>query len=215
MATGTVSWGVKLEGVSTLNKALRVLQEPEAPFLKEALTKSGKLLQHAAMSRAPGGIAQKVDFVGIRGSGGGIRALIKIDHPGGRSMEFGRIWYYRAWGSASGAKRAANITKFLGYNEKFTGSATDLKRQRAAQKNLAAIGARIGNNRPGSKRAKGIMKRQEKFRGSPGQRARPYLGVIKGNAAIGAVTDDVTHLLSQAIRDEWDRITGQTYRGAS
>ena len=125
-------------------------------------------------------------------------------------MEFGRVWYYRKHGGAASAKRAANLRKFLAYNEKFTGSRADLRNQRAAQKNLAAIGAGIGNNRAGSKRKKGSMKSQFRYKvgelGSAGQRPRPYLGVIKGNAALGAVREQVEKKLTDAVRKEWDRI---------
>ncbi len=206
---GDASWRVELRGVSTLNKALRVLQEPDAPILRGALEKAGRMLQGAAASRAPGGIGRKTGFTGVRGSKAGLRAAVTINHPGGRSMEFGRVWYYRRFSQEGGAKRAANIMKFLDYSH-------DDRLRRSAVKNLLAIGAGIGNNRPGSKRAKGSMKRQWRFRvpEGEGQRARPYLGVIKGDAAIGAVKDEVEDLLTKAIRDEWDRITGQSYAGA-
>lgn len=114
-------------------------------------------------------------------------------------MEFGRIWYYRKHGTEEGAKRAKNIEKFLSYS-------TDDKARRSALRNLAAIGAGIGNNRPGSKRKKGVMKRQFRFRAAAGQKPKPYLGVVKGNAAIGAVQDQVREKLETAIRKEWDRL---------
>lgn len=114
-------------------------------------------------------------------------------------MEFGRIWYYRRHSAEGGATRAKNIQKFLTYS-------TDDRARRSAFKNLAAIGAGIGNNRPGSKRAKGSMKRQFRFRSDRGQKAKPYLGVIHGNAAIGAVKDQVERKLTDAVRKEWDRL---------
>lgn len=203
--SGNVSWGIQLEGVSTLNKALRVLQEDDLPILREALTKSGRLLQSAAASRAPGGIGRSVDFAGIRGTKAGIRALVRIDHPGGRSMEFGRIWYYRA----NAAGRSAQIEASLRY------SPTEARRARAERRlSQLASGVRIGNNRPGSKRRKGSMVAyMQRYRvgdiGSAGQRPRPYLGIINRNAAIGAVEDDVERLLTAAIRDEWNRLVGR------
>ncbi len=89
------AWGVEIQGATQLKRALKVLGEKDAPFLREALTEAGHILQHETSSRAPGGIARKVGFTGVKGVGGALRAVVKIDHPGGRSMEFGRIWYYR------------------------------------------------------------------------------------------------------------------------
>jgi hypothetical protein len=31
-SNATVSWGIQVEGASTLRKAMRILAEPEAPF---------------------------------------------------------------------------------------------------------------------------------------------------------------------------------------
>ena len=150
--SGTVKWGIQVEGATALKRALRVLSETDAPFLREALTESGQLLRGAAARRAPGGIANKVDFVGVKGSGGTLRALIQIKHPGGMAMEFGRSLYYRGF----------------------------------TKRRMKATGRR--------------------FRASPGQKARPYLGITKGDAAIGEVGERIKRLILQAIQDEWERI---------
>jgi hypothetical protein len=42
----------------------------------------------------------------------------------------------------------------------------------------------------------------------PGQKARPYLGVKTGGAAIGAVRNHVEDELYGAIEAEWNRIQG-------
>lgn len=150
----TASWGIEIDGVTNLKRALRVLAEPDAPFLRSALEESGQLLRAAAARRAPGRIAAAVRFTGVKGKGAGLRATIDVRHPGARSMEFGREMYYRG---------------FTGRQQKATG---------------------------------------RKFRVGPGrgQPARPYLGVIKGNAAIAEVEDRVRQLLAEAFEREWERI---------
>ena len=45
-----------------------------------------------------------------------------------------------------------------------------------------------------------------KFKSSRGQKARPYMGIKKGDQAIGEVRDDVRRLLGDAIEREWQRI---------
>jgi hypothetical protein len=106
-----------------------------------------------------------VAFVGVRGKGGQLRAVVTMKHPGARSMEFGRFNYYRGF---------------------------------------------QGNNRNGAKRGKGSVKGSgHKFQvlKGRGQSPKPFLGVIEGGHAIGAVKDDVEQLLTAAIRAEWNRIT--------
>lgn len=48
-----------------------------------------------------------------------------------------------------------------------------------------------------------------RFRVPPGrgQKARPYLGVVNKDAAIGEVQDDIEKMLMDAIEAEWERIT--------
>jgi len=118
-------------------------------------------------------------------------------------MEFGRVYYYRK----DVAARQAQIYRSFKY------SPTEAAQRRAAKRlGQLAAGEGIGNNRPGSKRKKGSMVAlMHRYKVAKGQAAKPYLGIVHGNAAIGAVGDDVSKLLTQAIRDEWDRITGQTY----
>lgn len=65
-----------------------------------------------------------------------------------------------------------------------------------------------GNNRGTQKRAKGSMKRG-KVVIRPGQKARPFLGVEKGDAAIGAKADEIRTLLTNAIEQEWIRLGGE------
>lgn len=166
----TAQWSVQLDGAGTLQKALRVLAEPDAPFLREGLEKAGQVLAGEVGRRAPGGIARTVSFVGVKGNAANLRALISVRHPGARSMEFGRVWYYRK-----------------------------------ASRSSAPAG--IGNNRPGSKRARSSMKRQFKFRADPGQRAKPFMGVKDGDGAIGASQERVKAILSDAIEKQWNRIT--------
>ena len=165
------AWGVEITGATQLKRAFKVLGEKDAPFLREALIEAGHILEREAESRAPGGIARGVSFAGVKGVGGTLRAVVSIKHPGARSMEFGRIWYYRQAGNGVSG---------------------------------------MGNNRPGSKRGKGSVKAKAvKVRVSPGQKARPYLGVKDGNAAIAASKSRVVALLNDAFEREWERIGGE------
>lgn len=197
------SWRVELEGIGNLQKALKALAEPDAPFLRQALTESGELLRGAAASRAPGGIASKVGFSGIRGTvGGGLRAVIVIDHPGGRSMEFGRVWYYRK----DFESRQAQLMRSFSY-------AGTKAAERRIEKRLSALagGQAIGNNRPGSKRRKGgMVAAMHRYKvgeiGSAGQKPRPYLGVVNGGAALAAVREQVEQKLTDAVKKEWARL---------
>lgn len=142
---------IQVTGATKLQKALRILAEPDAPFLRAAMTDAGQMLDNAASSRGKGGIGSAVQFAGVSGKSNGLRALIKVKHPGAKAMEFGRTKYYRG----------------------YTG-----RRQRSGQQ----------------------------FRSRPGQKANPYIGIVKGDAAIAAVGPQIRRLFTEAIDREWDRI---------
>jgi len=61
-----------------------------------------------------------------------------------------------------------------------------------------------GNNRPGSPRPKGSMKRGHAFT-SRGQRERVYIGIRRGDAAVAAAEPQIEELFSNAILAEWER----------
>lgn len=96
-SNASVSFGIQVEGQKELSRALRVLQEKEAPFLKAALEDGAMLLRDAARRHAKPSIAASIEFVGVRGRAGAIRAIVNTKHPAGRSHEFGRVWYYRGY----------------------------------------------------------------------------------------------------------------------
>lgn len=150
MARRAASWGVEVTGAKQLKKALKVLAETEAPFIKEALAAGARIVEGEGESRAPGGIARAVTFAGVRGVGGEIRALVEVKHRGATAMEFGRTTYYE------------------GYKGRAQKSGRKVKRS--------------------------------------GQRARPFIGIKQGDAAIGASKERVRELLSDAFEQEWNRI---------
>ena len=41
---------------------------------------------------------------------------------------------------------------------------------------------------------------------SPGQKARPYIGILNADAAVGATQSRVKALLAEAVSNEWDRL---------
>lgn len=64
-----------------------------------------------------------------------------------------------------------------------------------------------GNNRPGSPRAKGSMKRGQAFT-SHGQAERVYIGIRRGDAAVAAAEPQIEELFNNAILAEWERKQG-------
>lgn len=151
MPAKTVKWGIQVDGAANLQKALRVLAEPDAPYLRDALEDVGRSLAREAASRAPGGIGRAVQFVGVKGKANALRSMVQIKHPGSRSMEFGRQYYYRGY-----------------------------------------TGRRV--------------KSGQRFRSNPGQPARPYIGIVRGDAAMGAIEADAQRKIADAIEAEWERI---------
>jgi len=149
-----VKIGIEVKGAKAIGRALKVLGETDAPFLKKALEESGELLEGATRSRAPGSMAQKVAFTRVTGKGATMRATVVVRHGGAKSMEFGRLYYYRG---------------YTGRSMKATG---------------------------------------QRFRSSKGQKAKPFVGVMKGDQAMGAVKPQVKAKIEAAITKEWERIAG-------
>lgn len=150
MAASTIS--IAVEGDKQIKRALKALGETEAPFLKGALDKGGRMLGQAAEGRVHHSIAASMQYAGVKGVGGALRAVGTFKHPGARSMEFGRTYYYRG---------------FTGRRQKATG---------------------------------------HKVKVSGGQKARPFVGIKRGDAAIGQVREPVQRLIREAIDAEWTRI---------
>lgn len=152
---GAASIKIELDGktAGNLNKALRVLAEPDAPHLREALAEGGQLLASATRTRAMGRIAGSVMFAGVKGKAHTLRATVTVKHPGAKPAEFGRQTYYRG---------------FTNRRQKATG--TPFKAGRG------------------------------------GQKAQPYVGIVKGDAALGAVGPQVRTILERSIAQEWERI---------
>lgn len=162
-----VKFGIQVEGLDALKRALKLFDEPNPPFLRAALQEAQMIVADAAEARAPGGIKKSLFVRPLRGKGAMTMAPITIKHPGARSMEFGRVWYYKARPGTEG---------------------------------------KIGNNRPGSKRQKrSIVAASTKVRRS-GQKARPYIGIVNRDQAIGATHDKVQELLRDAVAKEWARL---------
>lgn len=88
---------VEVSGRKELSRALKVLQEKDLPFLKPALAESGEIVSGEGSQRA-GKIGAAVKFAGVRGNTvGGVKAVVKVEHPAGKSFEFGRQYYYRGY----------------------------------------------------------------------------------------------------------------------
>lgn len=158
---GPSSIGIQVTGYKGIKKALQILGETDAPFLREAMEKVGHLAERETRARAPGTMASKTDFIRVALSRrGDIRALLAVKHGGAIPMEFGRTRYYRQY--KRGAK-GEHYMKATGYKGTY-----------------------------------------------PGQRAKPFVGVVNQDHAIGAVKDDMARLLGEALEKEWERITRGT-----
>lgn len=92
-----VKIGIEVKGAKALTRAMTTLGEVDAPFLREALDDSGQILETAIRSRGKGRIGASTRAQGVKGSGGALRAVVTVDHPGAKSMEFGRKNYYRGY----------------------------------------------------------------------------------------------------------------------
>lgn len=77
-----------------LRAALAILDDDEKGPIHEAMHRIGLRLSDEVRSRAPGSMGSKVEFLGVRHQGTTLRAAGLLDHPGAKSMEFGRSWWY-------------------------------------------------------------------------------------------------------------------------
>lgn len=158
MAKGTSTLNIEVDQKSLrqLTGALKALGESNAPYLREALDDAGQRFTSEVRRRARGGIAAKVRGKGVTGKGTALRFRGVVAHPGARSEEFGRVWYWRGY---RGRAMSATGRRF-----------------------------RVGAGK--------------------GQKARPYLGVMKGDAAIGATVLFARQRILRGVDDEWSRIGG-------
>lgn len=154
MAGGAVKIGIEVKGAKSLGRALKLLGETDAPFLRQALEEAGELLEGATRGRAPGSMAAKTAFVGVKGKGATLKATVTVRHAGAKAMEFGRLYYYRG---------------YTGRAQKATG---------------------------------------RRFRSGKGQKAQPFVGIMKGGQALGQVEPKARELITTAFEKEWDRIAG-------
>ena len=143
---------LQVAGLNRTRRAVQALGDRDAPYVREVLDDSGNDLAAAARGFAKGTIGRRVSYQGVKGTGFGARAIVKSEHPGGRSMEFGRRFYL-----------------------------TDFKRIRGR-----AIGGR-------------------KVRRA-GQQARPFIGVVNQDAALGQVAPRFVARMGEAIDREFERV---------
>lgn len=90
-------WTIRIEGLTDTRRAFKALGEADTPFYLAALNHSAEITRAAIAARAPGSMAGKVDLVGIRGDGINASAVIRVNHPGADSYEFGRRFWYRGF----------------------------------------------------------------------------------------------------------------------
>lgn len=87
---------VRIEGLRALQDGLKAMQVTDAPFLRAALMEIGTYLMIGMTVAAPFP-SFKVGTPAITGSGAALRVRVPLVHPGSRSYEFGRKWYFRGY----------------------------------------------------------------------------------------------------------------------
>lgn len=70
----------------------------------------------------------------------------------------------------------------------------------------ARPGMRVGNNRPWKRGRGAFYQRGMRIKYWPGWRGEPYVGIRRGDLAIGATRPYAIELLQRAVQQEWERI---------
>lgn len=149
-SSGTVGMKIRVEGLKAVQNGLRELGVTDTPYLRKALENIGNVLAIAMEAVKPYS-SYKVGRPRVLGKAPALRVSVGIEHPGARSMEFGRIYYYRG----------------------YTGRA------------MRATGYKIASE--------------------PGQKARPFLGIISGPSVVETIRPYAEPLIIAALQTEWER----------
>lgn len=187
--SGKANWGISGPNMRELKAIMLHLDAMDLPALESALYWAGDHVAAEARGRHPAPIADSFYFEGIKGVGIGMKAIVKARHPGARTYEYGRSYYY---------KRATELA---------TTSSRGKKKW---------FGQKIGNNRPGYVRPKGSMKGQQRFKSPRGfHPPQPILGVLHmydksyAPGAIQAVGPAINDKLRAAIMEEFENKVAQ------
>lgn len=87
---------VRIEGLKAVQAGLKALQVDDAPFVRGALMEIGGLLAGVMRTAVPHE-SFKVGEPNVLGGANNLRVQVPVAHPGARSYEFGRKWYYRGY----------------------------------------------------------------------------------------------------------------------
>lgn len=167
--SGTASVKIQVSGARRLQRAMEVLGQTDAPFIREALLDVGREMTGAIRAFGRPSVTRVIEVGEVRPRGAGSTLPMAVVHPAAAVLEFGRQWWYRGRGDG-----------------------------------------RIGNNRGGSKRRKGVFKRYgERIKYHPGMPARPYVGIVAGGHAIGTVQPFAHQRFLEAFEREWARLTAE------
>lgn len=111
----TEAFAVRVDGLQALKKAMKAIGDTNAPFLTRAMEQAGPLVAAEVPKDAPRHLRGAVAFVGVRGIGGNVRALIEVSAPDANRQEFGRAPKpYLHSGTARGRRRTYKL-KRAGY----------------------------------------------------------------------------------------------------
>lgn len=87
---------IEIKGVGKLTRALRALEELDAPELKATMGRISRIAEGEISQRAPGSMPGRVNARAAKKFGRTI-TLGEVKHPGAKSMEFGRTKYYTGY----------------------------------------------------------------------------------------------------------------------
>ena len=146
------SFNLQVNGVKEIRRALNDVSAarsgPAADAYEKGIRAGAERVAWEIAVRAPGSMGGKTKFDRMLGRGVYARGVVAVNHPGARSMEFGRKYYW------------------VGY----TG-----RQPRTGRKVLH----------------------------HPGQVARPFVGVIKGDQALGSAGPYVARQIGIGIERAW------------
>lgn len=93
---GTFGTNIKITGLKAAQDGLRAMNVQSVPIIDEALTDIGNVLA-IGMDAVKPHASFKVGKPKILGKPHSRRVSVAIAHPGARSAEFGRKWYWRGY----------------------------------------------------------------------------------------------------------------------
>lgn len=93
---GTFGTNIQITGLKAAQDGLRAMNVQSVPIIDDALTDIGNVLA-IGMDAVKPHASFKVGKPKLAGKPHARRVTVPLSHPGARSMEFGRTWYWRGY----------------------------------------------------------------------------------------------------------------------